>query len=218
MILFRSAAFLLVFGVTASSVLAAGGTLSPPTPAPAPKVTIVKPVKPKKPVAVVTVPVKKPSVAATVAKKPVTAVAKKIAPLKTTIAAVAPIVDDWAKTFGDLGPAYISAVRLAKLEKYDATIKAMTALNKPDDPRVNNWIGYSLRKMGKVDEAMPYYDKALKAAPKFTPAHEYLGEAYVQMKDAAKAKDQLAQIETLCGNKTCEEYMDLSEAIAKAKL
>lgn len=218
MIMLRSAAFLLVFGVTASSVLAAGGTSSPSTPAPAPKVTIVKPPKTKKPAAIVIAPVKKPAVAATVAKKPPVVAAKKVAPLKTTIASVAPIVDDWAKTFGDLGPAYISAVRLAKADKYPETIKAMTALNKPDDPRVNNWIGYSLRKMGKVDEAMPYYDKALKAAPNFTPAHEYLGEAYVQMKDAAKAKDQLAQIAKLCGNKTCEEYVDLSEAIKLAKM
>ena len=208
MILSRSVALMFVLGLTASTALAAGGTSSPSTPAPTPKVTIVKPVKPKKPVAVVTVP----------DKKPVTAVAKKIAPVKTTVAAIAPIVDDWAKTFGDLGPAYLSAVRLAKADKYPETIKAMTALNKPDDPRVNNWIGYSLRKMGKVDEAMPYYDKALKAAPNFTPAHEYLGEAYVQMKNAAKAKDQLAQIEKLCGNKTCEEYLDLSAALKTAKM
>jgi tetratricopeptide (TPR) repeat protein len=183
-----------------STALAAGGTTATPAPAPTPKVTIVKP---KAPAATVTAPI---------VKKTTTAVAKKAAPVALAI------TDDWAKTFGDLGPAYIAAVTLAKADKYEEAIKAMQALNKPDDPRVNNWIGYSLRKLGKVDEAMPYYDKALKAAPNFTPAHEYLGEAYIQMKDAAKAKEQLAQIEKLCGNKACEEYQDLSKALKLAKL
>ena len=177
-------------GALASNALAAGGTSGSSSSAPA--VTAAKP-KPKLP-------------------PKATAMVKKVKPASTEL------TDDWAKTFGDLGPAYLGAVKLAKADKYDAAIKAMQALNKPDDPRVNNWIGYSLRKMGKVAEAMPYYDKALKAAPNFTPAHEYLGEAYVQMKDSAKAKDQLAQIEKLCGNKTCEEYMDLSKALTKAAL
>ena len=158
MIMQRSTSLLLSLCIATSAALAAGGTSSTPTPTP--NVTIVKP-KPKKPAAVVIVPAKKPTVAVVTAPamKPVVA-AKKIAPVKTSIAAIAPIVDDWAKTFGDLGPAYISAVRLAKADKYQDTIKAMQALNKPDDPRINNWIGYSLRKMGKVDEAMPFYDKA----------------------------------------------------------
>jgi len=133
----------------------------------------------------------------------------------TTKAAVS---DTWATKFGDLGPAYAAAVGLAQSAKYDDAIKALNALNKPDDPRVLNWIGFSLRKSGKVDAALPYYDKALSKAPDFTPAHEYLGEAYLQMKDVAKAKDQLTQIEKLCGNQTCEEYKDLSDAIAKSAL
>ena len=140
---------------------------------------------------------------------------KKPEPAKATDAATS---DAWATKFGDLGPAYAAAAALARDAKYDDAIKALNALGKPDDPRVLNWIGFSLRKSGKVAEAMPYYDKALAKAPDFTPAHEYLGEAYLQMKDAAKAKDQLAQIEKLCGNQTCDEYKDLSEAIIKSAL
>jgi len=182
---------LLASGLLATPAFAAGGTSAAPDPAPS--ATTATPKMP----------------AIVVVKKKATTVAKQSAP---------EITDAWAAKFGDLGPAYIAAVKLAQAAKYDEAIKAFNALNKPDDPRVNNWIGFSLRKQGKVDEAMPFYDKALKAAPDFTPAHEYLGEAYIQMKDLAKAKDQLAQIEKLCGNKTCEEYKDLSEAVAKAKL
>ena len=135
---------------------------------------------------------------------------------KTTAGtATTAIVDVWATKWGDLGPNYLAAVKLAEDARYADAIVAFNALNKGEDPRVLNWIGFSLRKMGIVDEAMPYYDKALSKAPDFTPAHEYLGEAYLQMKSVEKAKDQLAQIEKLCGNKTCEEFKDLSEAIAK---
>jgi tetratricopeptide (TPR) repeat protein len=199
MTLLRTVLPFLIAGCLATPALAAGGTSS--TAAPAPAATVAKVKKPKPPVS-----------AAVVTKKPAT-VAKKVA---TPVALV--ITDDWAKKFGDLGPAYIDAVKLAKADKYDEAIKAFNALNKPDDPRVNNWIGFSLRKTGKVQDAMAYYDKALKAAPDFTPAHEYLGEAYIQLKDAAKAKEQLAAIEKLCGNKTCEEYKDLSASITKAAL
>ena len=191
-----SAAALLVAGLMTSAAFAAGGTSTTTNTAPSPSVTTAAP---KQPALVV------------IKKKPVT-LAKKVAPVEVVI------TDAWAAKFGDLGPAYISAVKLANAAKYDDAIKAFNALGKPDDPRVNNWIGFSLRKQGKVDAAMPYYDKALKAAPDFTPAHEYLGEAYLQMKDLAKANDQLAMIQKLCGNQTCEEYKDLSAGIAKAKM
>jgi tetratricopeptide (TPR) repeat protein len=184
----------LIAGVMAASAFAAGGTTTTVTPSPS-----LTTATPKKPSAII-------------AKAKPVAVAKKVAP------AADAIVDAWAVKFGELGPAYLSAVKLANDAKYDEAIKAFNALNKPDDPRVNNWIGFSLRKQGKVDAAMPYYDKALKTAPDFTPAYEYLGEAYLQMKNLAKAQDQLAMIEKLCGNKTCEEYKDLSAAMATAAL
>jgi len=191
---------LLASGLIATPASAAGGTTAT-VPVPPASVTSTTP---KKPAIIV------------VKKKPATTVAKKVAPVAVPAEPV--LVDAWAAKFGDLGPAYISAVTLANAAKYDDAIKAFNALNKPDDPRVNNWIGFCLRKQDKVDAAMPYYDKALKAAPDFTPAHEYLGEAYLQMKDLAKAKDQLAMIEKLCRNTTCEEYKDLSAAMAKAAL
>lgn len=195
--LLRTAA-LLALGAMSTAALAAGGTSTTTTTTPRviPKVVATTPRTPP-----ATIPAKKPI-----------AVAKK-ATATTTI-----IVDLWAKRWGDLGPAYLVAVKLAQDAKYEPAITAFNGLNKPDDPRVLNWIGFSLRKLGKVDEALPYYDKALSKAPDFTPAHEYLGEAYVQMKDVNKAKEQLAQIEKLCGNQTCEEFKDLSQAIAKVAL
>lgn len=185
-----------------------------------------------------TTPTVTPSATTSTQKKPKTAVSKHKKKAKSQTAttsttakkkkkkkakpAVEPVVaetvDLWAGKYGDLGPTYIAAVKLAEGEKYEEALAAFKALDKPEDPRVLNWIGFSLRKSGKVDEALPFYEKALGIAPEYTPAYEYLGEAYLQLKNLDKAKEQLEKIEKLCGNKTCEEYADLSEAIAKSAL
>lgn len=125
-------------------------------------------------------------------------------------------VDPWVAKWGDLGDPYKAAKTMAEDGKYAEAIAAMNALNKPEDPRVLNWLGFSHRKMGKVEEALAFYDKALTLAPEFTPAHEYRGEAYLQKKEIDKAKGELAEIEKLCGNQTCEEYVDLKASIDKA--
>ncbi len=124
--------------------------------------------------------------------------------------------DPWTEKWGDLGPDYTAAETLVKEEKYAEAITALEALNKPEDPRVLNWLGFSHRKMGETVKAIELYTKALTIAPEFTPAHEYLGEAYIQAKDLEKAKAELATIETLCGNQECEEYKDLKESLDKA--
>jgi tetratricopeptide (TPR) repeat protein len=206
----------LAIGLYATIALAAGGTSSSSS----------------------TTPIAKPSTTASTHKKAKVAVAKRKKKAKSQTAststtdkkkrkrkakpaaepAVAETVDLWAGKYGDLGPAYIAAVKLANGEKYEQALAAFKALDKPEDPRVLNWIGFSLRKMMKVGEALPFYEKALAIAPEYTPAYEYLGEAYLQLKNLDKAKEQLAKIEKLCGGKTCEEYADLSEAIATSAL
>ena len=78
-----------------------------------------------------------------------------------------------------------------------------------------NWLGYASRKSGKLDAAFKYYDTALSIDPKHKGAHEYVGEAYLMAKKPEKANEQLAVLAQLC-NSSCEEYKDLSEAIATA--
>jgi hypothetical protein len=57
----------------------------------------------------------------------------------------------------------------------------------------------------------------LQLDPKHKGAHEYIGEAYLMDKKPAEAEKHLASLEQICGNKTCEEYVDLAAAIAKYK-
>ena len=51
--------------------------------------------------------------------------------------------------------------------------------------------------------------------PDFVRAREYLGAGYADAGKLDLAKLQLAEIEKRCGT-TCEEYGDLSKAIAAA--
>ena len=99
--------------------------------------------------------------------------------------------------------------------------RAMSELNLAvrDEPRnadVHNLLGYSWRKRAIPDlgKAFEHYNTALRLDPKHKGAHEYIGEAYLMAKKPAEAEKHLAQLEALCGNRSCEEYADLSKAIA----
>jgi hypothetical protein len=63
------------------------------------------------------------------------------------------------------------------------------------------------RKLGKIDEGMVYYMKALSFDPNAVNTREYLG-------DLPDAKVQLIEIQNRCGI-SCEAYTVLTEQIAK---
>jgi tetratricopeptide (TPR) repeat protein len=88
----------------------------------------------------------------------------------------------------------------------------LQAISNKNDPRVLNYIGYSHRKSGRLDEAFGYYNKALQIDPNFVLAREYLGEGYVAAGRVDLAKLQLTEIANRCGT-TCEEYQELAEHI-----
>ncbi len=102
--------------------------------------------------------------------------------------------------------------------------KALNELNlaAKEDPRnadVQNLLGYSYRERSNPDlaKAFEHYKEALRLNPNHKGAHEYIGEAYLMDKNPAEAEKHLAQLEAICGNKTCEEYADLAKAIADYK-
>ncbi len=108
----------------------------------------------------------------------------------------------------------------AQIEKKDwsaaiSTLEKYVKAN-PNDADGFNLLGYSLRNAKRYPEAIFNYKEALRIDPQHRGAHEYLGVAYVQTKEIAKAKELLASLEKICGLK-CEEYVDLKKAIDKAK-
>ena len=76
-----------------------------------------------------------------------------------------------------------------------------------------NYLGYTLRKTGDLEQAEIYYLKGLELDSKHLGINEYLGELYVQTNRIELAKERL---EVLKGCK-CEEYEELRELIEEKK-
>lgn len=99
--------------------------------------------------------------------------------------------------------------------------RALSELNtavreEPRNAEVHNLLGYSHRKQAKPNlaKAFEHYKQALQIDPAHKGAHEYIGEAYLMEKKPAEAQKHLATLEQLCGNQTCEEYVDLAKALS----
>lgn len=78
-----------------------------------------------------------------------------------------------------------------------------------------NLLGYSLRHLKQYDRSLVAYQQALKLDPRHKGAHEYIGMAYVEMKQLDKAREHLAALDKIC-RLSCEEYRDLKKAIDAA--
>lgn len=104
---------------------------------------------------------------------------------------------------------------LAKSGAYEAALRYLHAADQ-NDPRVLTYIGFSLRKLGDVHRALPYYTKALALDPNFNVARAYLGEAHLSQGDLTAAQSELSEIATRCGV-NCAEHIDLARHIKNFK-
>jgi Flp pilus assembly protein TadD len=77
---------------------------------------------------------------------------------------------------------------------------------------VYNLLGFTLRKTGDFPTSLSYYRKALELKPDYKPAHEYLGELYIETGNPSAARAELAELERLCPQ-GCEERSDLEKAL-----
>jgi len=75
-----------------------------------------------------------------------------------------------------------------------------------------NLVGYASRHLKNYDHALVAYDKCLEIKPDYTLAREYLGEAYLEMGNLAKAREQLAWLET--NSASSQDAKDLAKAVA----
>ncbi|MCG6859528.1 MAG: tetratricopeptide repeat protein [Salaquimonas sp.] len=106
---------------------------------------------------------------------------------------------------------------MAKAGHYEKAIAALKMAPDQEDPRVLNYLGYSNRKLGNMDVALGYYHAAVAQNPDFSLVREYLGEAYIQLGLLEKAREQLSEIERICGSKTCGEYGQLANLIVDSQ-
>ena len=97
------------------------------------------------------------------------------------------------------------------LKLYDKAYKKLLEANKLDskNPDILNYLGFTLRKAGKYEQAEKYYLQGLEIKPDHNGINEYLGELYVQTQRMDLAKDRLAVLKDC----NCEEYKELEEII-----
>ena len=93
------------------------------------------------------------------------------------------------------------------LKAYEKFEKAYRKDKKNAD--ILNYLGYTLRKTGDLEQAEIYYLKGLELDSEHLGINEYLGELYVQTNRIELAKERL---EVLKGC-NCEEYEELKELI-----
>ena len=111
-------------------------------------------------------------------------------------------------------PDYTAAVKAIKAGQYPAAIRLLQDVTTRDATNADayNWQAYATRKNGDPAAAIPLYAKALAIDPDHRGAHEYIGEAYLQLDNLAKAKEHLARLDKLCWL-PCSEYRDLKKAV-----
>ena len=107
---------------------------------------------------------------------------------------------------------------LAKAGDYQHAIDVLSMAPNQSDPRVLNYLGYSNRKLDRMDVALGYYKAAIAMNPDFSLVREYLGEAYIQLGLLENAREQLVEIERICGGRECGEYGQLAELIVESQL
>ena len=111
---------------------------------------------------------------------------------------------------------YYKAVKLINKKSYEAAIDNLLKAEKTNkkDADIYNYLGFSYRKMGNLDKAAQYYDKALKISPKHKGALEYQGEMFLTQGNLKKAEANLKKLKKICFL-GCKEEKMLKESIMK---
>ena len=107
---------------------------------------------------------------------------------------------------------------LAMAGQYQNALRILYLAPDQNDPRVLNYLGFSNRKLGNMDKALNYYHAAVANNPNYSLVREYLGEAYIQLGQLEKAREQLSQIERICGSTVCREYSMLSKNMVESQI
>lgn len=115
-----------------------------------------------------------------------------------------------------LDPDYAAGKRAIEARNWNAAVKSFTSaeLRSPDNADLQNYLGYSYRKLGQLDLSFKHYQRALALNPRHRGAHEYIGEAYLMAGDLASAQKHLEALRGIC-LLPCEELGDLDKAIAE---
>ena len=114
--------------------------------------------------------------------------------------------------------AYFSAEKFINKKQFsDAIIKLNEALaTDSKDADIYNYLGFSHRKLGKMEKAAFFYNKALEINPKHKGALEYQGEMFLTLNKIGKAEENLKKLDKICFL-GCSEFDKLKKSIMDKK-
>ncbi len=118
-----------------------------------------------------------------------------------------------------LDPDYAAGKQAIEAKNWSAAIKSLSsaALRDTRNTDIQNYLGYAYRNSGQMELAFKHYERALQLNPRHRGAHEYVGEAYLMVKNLAKAEEHIAMLEKICLI-PCEELEDLKKKVAEYRL
>ena len=100
--------------------------------------------------------------------------------------------------------------------KFDEALPMLVSLTKADAKNADAWnlLGFTYRKLGKLDDSSTAYLKVLTINPNHLGALEYQGELFITTGKIDLAKANLVKLQALCGS--CEEAEDLEKSLKAA--
>ena len=113
-------------------------------------------------------------------------------------------------------PDYAAGKRAIEAKSWPEAIARLRQAERrdPDNPDLQNWLGYAHRNLKQYDLAFDHYKRAIALDPRHRGAHEYLGETYLLVGDLEGAQRHLAALREIC-LLPCDELKDLERAIAE---
>lgn len=112
--------------------------------------------------------------------------------------------------------AYALGYALAQKGDYAQALRVLKPVEDSNDVRVLTYIGFSLRNLGRIEDALSYYDRAIAIDPTNVATLEYMGKAHLTLGDLTAANRKLERIKSICGTE-CEAYKSLATAIAETQ-
>jgi tetratricopeptide (TPR) repeat protein len=119
---------------------------------------------------------------------------------------------DWAQ----LDPDFAAGKKAMAAGDWKGAIAVLksAALRDTHNADIQNYIGYSYRRLRELEPAFAHFRQALTFNPRHRAAHQHMGETYLTIGNVAGAKEHLAALEGICLI-PCAEYGDLQRAIEK---
>ncbi|MEM7193973.1 MAG: tetratricopeptide repeat protein [Pseudomonadota bacterium] len=104
-------------------------------------------------------------------------------------------------------------VKLVEQQRYERAVSRLKKFTRREKDNADAWnyLGYSYRKTGNLEDSLSAYKKALAIDGEHLGANEYLGELYIMMAQPDDARKQLKKLARICGN--CDQFKKLETVI-----